>query len=307
MTPPTEKQPFSGSLSDPRTMRSLLEEAGFSFKKSLGQNFLINPTVCPRMAEAACGEAAGAPVGALEIGPGIGVLTAELCRRAERVVAIELDERLRPVLERTLGGFDNCQILFGDALRLDLHRILAERFAGMEVVVCANLPYYITSPLLMRLLESRLPVRSITVMVQKEAADRLCAPVGSRAAGAVTAAVAYYAEPELLFGVSAGSFLPAPRVDSAVLRLRIREKPPVEVADEAAFFALIKAAFAQRRKTLVNSVSSAGGIEKAALLAALEEIGLSPDVRAEKLTLSQLAALSNTLNGGGGIAEKQPV
>lgn len=295
MTFSPETHAFSDSLSDIRTVRSLLEEAGFSFKKSLGQNFLINPSVCPRMAEAACGEVRNAPVGALEIGPGVGVLTAELCRRADRVVAVELDERLRPVLGKTLGGFSNCRVVYGDAMRLDLRRLIAEEFAGMEVVVCANLPYYITSPLVMRLLESRLPVRSVTVMVQKEAADRLCAPVGSRAAGAVTAAVAYYAEPELLFGVSAGSFLPAPKVDSAVLRLRIRQTPPVKLEDEAAFFALIKAAFAQRRKTLVNSVSSAGGIEKDMLLAALAKIGLSLDVRAEKLTLAELAALSNAL------------
>lgn len=295
MTTSPEKHPFSGSLSDPRTVRALLEEAGFSFRKSLGQNFLINPGVCPRMAEAACEKTAGSPLGALEIGPGVGVLTSELCRRADRVVAIELDERLRPVLERTLGGFDNCRIVYGDAMRLDLHRILAEQFSGMEVVVCANLPYYITSPLIMRLLESRLPVQSITVMVQKEAADRLCAPVGSREAGAVTAAVAYYAEPELLFGVSAGSFLPAPKVDSAVLRLHIRKSPPVSVKDETAFFALIRAAFAQRRKTLVNSVSSAGGMEKAAVSGALAKVGLPHDIRAEKLTLPQFAELFNAM------------
>ncbi len=277
-------------LSNISTIRALLEEAGFSFKKSLGQNFLINPAVCPRMAKAACGDG---NVGALEIGPGIGVLTVELARCARKVVAIELDERLRPVLEKTLADCDNAKVFFGDAMRLDLADLIAREFSGMDVVICANLPYYITSPLVMRLLESRLPVRSITVMVQKEAAVRLCAPVGSRESGAVTAAVAYYARPEILFSVSAGSFLPAPKVDSAVIRLEVRTQPPVSVASEQNFFRFIKAAFAQRRKTLVNSVSSAGGVEKAAVAAALEVLGLSPTVRAETLTLEQMAALSD--------------
>lgn len=284
------------NLANSGAVRRLLEEAGFSFKKSLGQNFLINPSVCPRMAEAACASLdPDRPRGVLEIGPGVGVLTVELAERADKVVAVELDERLRPVLGKTLAGHPNASVVFGDAMKLDLRELIAREFAGMDVAVCANLPYYITSPMIMLLLESRLPVRSITVMVQKEAAVRLCARPGSREAGAVTAAVAYYAQPEILFTVSPGSFMPPPKVDSAVIQLGVRVEPPVAVADEKAFFALVRSAFAQRRKTLVNSVSAALPAEKGVLLAALDELGLPAAVRAERLTLEQFAALSNLL------------
>ncbi|MCI8361479.1 MAG: ribosomal RNA small subunit methyltransferase A [Clostridiales bacterium] len=289
------------NLANIGALRQLLDEAGFSFKKSLGQNFLINPSVCPRMAQAACDTLSpGRPQGILEIGPGVGVLTVELARLADKVTAVELDERLRPVLDKTLAGYPNAGVVFGDAMKLDLHDLIAREFAGMDVAVCANLPYYVTSPLLMRLLESRLPVKSITVMVQKEAAVRLCADPGSREAGAVTAAVAYYAQPRILFTVSPGSFLPPPKVDSAVIQLQVRAQPPVPVTDERAFFALVRAAFAQRRKTLVNSVSAALPADKAVLLAALEKLGLPAAVRAEKLTLEQLAALSNLLQPAAG-------
>lgn len=281
------------NLSNINTIKALLSEAGFSFKKSLGQNFLINPSVCPRMADAAC--EGKRPVGVLEIGPGIGVLTAELAKTADKVVAIEVDERLRSVLAKTLAEFDNANVIFGDAMKLNLRQIIGEQFPDMSVVVCANLPYYITSPIIMMLLESRLPIDSITVMVQKEAAERLCAKVGSREAGAVTAAVAYYCEPQILFGVSAGSFMPAPKVDSAVIRLNILEKPPVEVKDEKKFFSLIRAAFAQRRKTLVNSVSSTLPVAKGDIISALEQLEIVPTVRAEVLSLQQLADLSNLI------------
>lgn len=281
------------NLSNINTIKALLSEAGFSFKKSLGQNFLINPSVCPRMADAAC--EGKRPVGVLEIGPGIGVLTAELAKTADKVVAIEVDERLRSVLAKTLAEFDNANVIFGDAMKLNLRQIIGEQFPDMSVVVCANLPYYITSPIIMMLLESRLPIDSITVMVQKEAAERLCAKVGSREAGAVTAAVAYYCEPQILFGVSAGSFMPAPKVDSAVIRLNILEKPPVEVKDEKKFFSLIRAAFAQRRKTLVNSVSSTLPVAKGEIISALEQLEIVPTVRAEVLSLQQLADLSNLI------------
>lgn len=285
------------NLANSGTIRQLLEEAGFSFKKSLGQNFLVNPTVCPRMAQAACSTLS--PIskkGILEIGPGIGVLTTELARTADKVVAVELDERLKPVLSKTLADYPHASVIFADAMKLDLTRIIQEEFSDMEVAVCANLPYYITSPLLMRLLESRLPVRSITVMVQKEAALRLCASPGSREAGAITAAVAYYARPQILFTVSPGSFMPPPKVESAVMQLDIRDCPPVQVRNEKAFFALIRSAFAQRRKTLVNSVSATmAGVEKERLLQALEQLDILPSVRAEGMTLEQFAALSNLL------------
>jgi len=185
------------NLTDINVVRDVLSRHGFTFSKALGQNFLINPSVCPQMAE--CCGADGQ--GVLEIGPGIGVLTAELAKRAQKVVSLELDKRLLPVLAETLADFDNVTIVNDDVLKVDLRALLEEHFAGMEVCVCANLPYYITSPVIMRLLEERLPFCSITVMVQKEAADRLCAPVGSREAGAVTVAVQYYARAEKLFSV----------------------------------------------------------------------------------------------------------
>lgn len=173
-------------------------------------------------------------VGVIEIGPGIGVLTNELCALADKVVAVELDRRLLPVLEETLAEYDNIKVINADVLELDLQKLIEEEFAGMEVVVCANLPYYITSPVIMKLLEDKLPISAVTVMVQKEAARRICAPVGSRESGAVTVSVNYYAKPELLFDVSAGSFMPAPKVDSAVMRLDILDEPPVKT-DEKSF------------------------------------------------------------------------
>ena len=236
-------------LTNRSVIRDLLQRHVFTFSKALGQNFIINPSICPRIAEQG-GAAAG--VGVIEIGAGIGVLTAELARRAQRVVCIEIDSRLLPILSETLADFSNVSIVNKDVLKVDLPALIAREFAGMEVVVCANLPYYITSPILMALLEQRLPIRSVTVMVQKEAAQRICAPPGTRESGAISAAVWYYSQPRLLFPVSRGSFLPAPAVDSAVIRLDIRAAPPVAVADEALFFAVVRGAFGQRRKTILN-------------------------------------------------------
>ena len=276
-------------LSDISTIRAVLEKNGFHFSKALGQNFLINPSVCPRMA-ALSGAADCA--GAVEVGPGIGVLTWELSQVAKKVVSIELDKRLLPVLDETLADCDNVKILNADVMKLDLRRMIEEEFPGGEVAVCANLPYYITSPVIMRLLEERLPVASITVMVQKEAAERLCAHPGERACGAVSAAVWYYAEPEILFQVSRGSFMPAPNVDSAVIRLRIRRTSPVEVADEPFFFRVVRAAFAQRRKTAVNSIANTLGRSKQAVAAAFDVAGVPQNARAEALTLEDFAALT---------------
>ena len=278
-------------LTDAGYIRDLLDRHGFRFSKKLGQNFLINPSVCPRMAEA-CG--IGPEGGVLEIGPGIGVLTRELCRQAGRVVAIELDDRLPPVLAETLAGVDNLSFVWGDCMKLDLPALLQEHFGDRPVAVCANLPYYITSPIIMMLLESRLPVENITVMVQKEAAQRLCATPGTREAGAVTLAVQYYAEAETLFSVSRGSFMPAPNVDSAVIRLTVRKTPPCPVKDEAVMFRLIRAGFNQRRKTLLNSLTGAG-YTKERLSAAFGAAGIAPTARAEQLTLPQWAALANAL------------
>lgn len=278
-------------LTDMGYIRSLLERHGFRFSKKLGQNFLINPSVCPRMAEA-CG--CTPETGVLEIGPGFGVLTRELSLRAGKVVAIELDDRLLPVLAETLAGRDNVEIVSGDCMKLNLAELLRNRFGDRPVAVCANLPYYITSPILMNLLESRLPVTGITVMVQKEAAQRLCARPGTREAGAVTLAVQYYAQAETLFSVSRGSFMPAPNVDSAVIRLTVRREPPCAVRDEKQLFRLIRAGFGQRRKTLPNSLSAAG-FSREAILAALVASEISPTARAEELTLEQFAALSDHL------------
>lgn len=280
------------NLSDISVIRGLLAKHGFNFSKALGQNFLINPSVCPKIAELG---GANEETGVLEIGAGIGVLTAELARRAKKVVALEVDSRLLPLLDETLAEFDNAEVVFGDVLKLNLPQLIAEKFEGMKVVVCANLPYYITSPILMLLLESRLPLESITVMVQKEAAQRMCAAVGSRQAGAVTVAVDYYSQAEKLFDVSAGSFLPAPKVDSTVMRLTIRQTPAIEVENEKFFFKMVKAAFGQRRKTAANSISSGLNIEKQLVFDALEKTDLPQSVRAEALTMEQLAALSSAL------------
>lgn len=280
------------NLADKNEVSRLLSEQGFSFKKSLGQNFIIDGTVCPRMADAAC----DGDTGVLEVGPGAGVLTASLAERAKKVVAVELDERLRAVLNKTLAEYNNVEVVFGDIMKTDVETLIKERFSDCKrVCVCANLPYYITSPVIMHLLESRLPIDDIVVMVQKEAAQRLCARIGTRDAGAVTVAVQYYADAELLFEIPRDSFLPPPKVDSAVIRLSLRENPPVAVSDEAHFFRFVKACFAQRRKTLLNTVSSTMGIPKDKLSSTLEGLGINPTVRGETLTIEQMAEISNNL------------
>ena len=280
-------------LSDIGTIKDILSRHGFTFSKSLGQNFLINPSVCPRMAELS---GAGEGVGVIEVGPGIGVLTTELCSLADKVVAVELDKRLLPVLEETLSEHDNVKVVNDDILKIDLHKLIEEEFQGMDVVVCANLPYYITSPVIMKLLEDRLPICSITVMVQKEVAQKICAGAGNRKSGSISlVSVNYYAEPEMLFSVSAGSFMPAPKVDSAVLRLNILKKPPVKVDDEKKFFKVVKAAFSQRRKTLSNSLASGLSLPKAEVNAILENSSVPLNARAEQLKLEDFANIANNL------------
>ena len=285
-------------LTDISAVKDLLSRHGFTFSKALGQNFLINPSVCPRMAEAAVQRRSkDASVGVIEIGPGIGVLTKELLQRADKVAAIELDRRLLPVLDETLSEFDKLKIVNADVLTLDLHRLIEEEFADTEVVVCANLPYYITSPVIMKLLEDRLPVSSITVMVQKEAAQRLCAEPGSRDSSAITAAVRYYCDPTLLFHVSAGSFMPAPKVDSAVIQLRLHE-PPVHPKNEKIFFKVIRGSFAQRRKTVLNSLSSSLSLDKNAVRDILKAARVDETARAERLTLEDFSNISDALDEG---------
>ncbi len=279
-------------LTDINVIKRVLSRHGFSFSKALGQNFLIDPSVCPEMAERG---GAKSGTGVIEIGPGLGVLTVELAKRADKVVSVELDTRLIPVLAETLDGYRNVEVINADVLKTDLHKIIEEKFDGKKVNVCANLPYYITSPILMYLLESRLPVESITVMVQKEAADRLTAEVGSRQSGAITVAVNYYASAKVLFDVGRESFMPSPNVDSCVIKLDVRKEPPVKVENEAFFFSMVKAAFSQRRKTAANGISSGMGISKDKVSEALSLTGLSPTVRAEALTMEELAELSDNL------------
>ncbi len=278
-----------GRLTDRGVIRDVMERHGFTFSKSLGQNFIVNPSVCPRIAQ----EGGAAPgVGVIEIGAGIGVLTAELACRADKVVCVEIDRRLLPILAETLAEFSNITIVNADVMKTDLAALIAREFPGMEVVVCANLPYYITSPILMSLLEQRLPIRSITVMVQKEAAQRICAQPGTRDSGAISAAVRYYSQPWVLFPVSRGSFLPAPEVDSAVIRLDLHPTPPVAVADEATLFRVIRGAFGQRRKTVLNTLSAALELPKEETRALLEQAGVPATARAEALTLEQFAAIA---------------
>ena len=280
------------SLSDLATIRGILSRHGFRFSKSLGQNFLIDPSVCPRMARE-CG--AGERTGVIEIGPGVGVLTRELAMRAKKVVAVELDKRLLPVLAETLGDLDNVSVLNADILKVDLRALIGREFPGMEVLVCANLPYYITSPVIMRVLEEHAPVSSMTVMVQKEAAERICAQPGSRACGAVSVAVRYYAQPEILFQVPRESFMPQPGVDSAVIRLTLRGEPELPVRSEAAFFALVRAAFGQRRKTVLNAISAGLALPKQRVAQALSQTGVEQNARAEQLSMRQFAALSDAI------------
>ena len=294
------------NLSSPSEIKALLQKNGFNFSKALGQNFLINPSVCPRMAEAAIPDP---EYGVIEVGPGIGVLTVELAKRAQKVIAIELDERLYPILDETLADYPNAHVVPGDILEVDLHKLIAEEFtllddAGdpvldesgaprlMPLVICANLPYYITSPVIMKLLSEDLPIENLTVMVQKEAADRLCADVGTRAAGAVTVAIRYYAEAEQLFFVSKGSFLPAPKVDSEVIRLTLRKDVAgLSPEDADRFFKMVQAGFSQRRKTIMNSFSAALGMNKADLGELLDSVNVPRTARIEQLTMDQLLAV----------------
>ena len=282
------------NLTDIGTIKEILGRHGFHFSKALGQNFIVNPSVCPRMAEES---GIDESCGVIEIGAGIGVLTAELAKRAKKVVVIEIDTKLLPILDETLKDFDNIEIINQDVLKTDLAALIKEKFGGMPVYVCANLPYYITSPVIMALLESRLPIEAVTVMVQKEAAQRICAPVGSRLSGAVTVAVDYYADAQKLFDVSAGSFMPAPKVDSCVIRMDIRKTPEIEITDEELFFRMVHAAFGQRRKTAANSISAGSGIPKDVVIRAIEECGFEPSVRAEGLTMRELAMLSEKISG----------
>lgn len=278
------------NLTNISVVKDILSRHGFTFSKSLGQNFIVNPSVCPRIAEEG---GASSGTGVIEIGTGVGVLTAELAKRADKVVAIEIDDRLIPVLSETLSDFDNVKIINEDVLKVDLDKVIEEEFSGMDVYVCANLPYYITSPIIMSLLESRLNIRAITVMVQKEAATRLTAELGTRDVGAVTVAVRYYSEPKLLFNVSRGSFMPSPNVDSAVIRLDIKNEKKVD--DEKHFFKVVRAAFSQRRKTLSNSLSSGLSMDKKVITEAIKSVGLPESIRPEQLSMEDFINIAESV------------
>ena len=280
------------NLTDLGTIRALCEKHDFSLSKNFGQNFIVNPGICPRIVEAS---GIDESFGVLEIGPGIGVLTKELAARAKKVVSVEIDTRLPALLAETLADVPNVKIVLGDAMQVDLAALIREEFPGLRVAVCANLPYYITSPILMRLLEERLPIESITVMVQKEAGERITAAPGTRLSGAVSYAVSYYAQPRLLFSVQPGSFYPPPKVTSAVIRLALRSQPPVTTADEAGLFRLIRAAFSQRRKTAVNGISAGLALPKDRVTRAITAAGLDARVRPEQLTLQQFCDIQQAL------------
>ncbi len=274
------------------TVKALMEKHGIRFQKKFGQNFLVNEEIPMRIADE-CG--AGENDCILEIGPGIGTLTRELCAVAGKVVAVEIDGGLIPVLEETLADFDNVEVINSDIMKTDINKLFEEKFSGKDVYVCANLPYYITTPILMLLLESRLPFKKMTFMVQKEVADRLSSNSKEGDYGAVTASVSYYGKVEKLFNVSAGNFMPIPKVDSAVIQITLYEEPPVKVADEKLFFKVIKAAFEQRRKTLVNALSGKVDISKEDIISAVTVAGLDPNIRGERLDITQFARLSDEI------------
>ena len=280
------------NLCDELTIRMLLERHGFHFSKAMGQNFLIEGWVPRDIADAS---GADERTGVLEIGPGIGPLTAQLVHRAAKVASVELDVRLYPVLRETMSGADNFTLIEGDAMKLDFSQVIQEHFAGLRPILCANLPYNITTPILTKCVESRC-FDSLTVLIQKEVAERICARAGTAEYGAFTVLMQYYTDPQLLFTVPPTCFLPAPKVTSTVLRCVRRKEPPVAVRDEAFFFRVIKGAFLLRRKTLSNSLSAAlPGWDKAAIADAIAACGLPASVRGEALTLTEFAALTDAL------------
>lgn len=283
-------------LGNPTNTIAVLNRYGFSFQKKFGQNFLIDENVVEKIVRDA-GVTKDDFV--LEIGPGIGTMTQILCENAREVVAVEIDDKLIPILtEDTLSWYDNVTVIHEDILKLDIVKLANERNGGKPIKVVANLPYYITTPIIMGLFESHVPLDSITIMVQKEVADRMQVGPGTKDYGALSLAVQYYAKPQILLNVPASCFMPRPNVDSAVIQLTRYEKPPVEVADEHLMFRLIRASFNQRRKTMTNSVGNSPelSVSKEQMATALEKCGLSATVRGEALTLAQFAELANVLS-----------
>lgn len=283
---------MNNKLHIPRITKEIMKKYNFTLSKGLGQNFLIDGSVVENICEAA--EISQNDV-ILEIGPGIGTLTQYLCEKAKKVVAIEIDKDLIEIHKETLP-YDNLKIIYDDFMKIDLNKLFEEEFSGENVKVAANLPYYITTPIIMKLLEEKLPISSLTVMVQKEVAERFQSPPGSKVYGAISAVIQYYAKPEISFIVPSEVFIPQPKVDSAVIVMKIYDSPPVYVKDEKLFFSLIKGAFAQRRKTIINSISgSIPDMDKSKLKEILEILGYNPSIRGEKLGIEDFALISNHL------------
>ena len=279
-------------LGNPKNTIEVLQKYQFHFAKKFGQNFLIDTHVLDKIVRAA--EITPEDY-VLEIGPGIGTLTQYLCESAKHVFAVEIDDNLIPILQDTLSAYDNVTVIHNDVLKLDINKLVEEKCEGKRIKVVANLPYYITTPIIMGLFESGAPIDNITVMVQKEVAEKLTAPVGTREAGAITVAVQYYGTVTQLFSVSRGSFLPPPNVDSAVIQIQLGTPYAEQVADEKHFFQMVRSGFSQRRKTLVNALSATMGYEKAVVSKALTDCGLSETVRMESLSMEQLIALHRAL------------
>lgn len=277
---------------DVNQMKPLLAKHGFHFSKAKGQNFLIKSWVPALIAEQA---GVDESCGVLEVGPGIGPLTQQLCQRAKKVVAVELDTTLKPILDETMAGFDNLTLIFDNVMKTDLSSLVRKQFGELRPMACANLPYYITSPILTLLLESKL-FSSVTVMVQKEVAQRICAKSGSSDYSAFSVFCNYYAQPELLFDVSPDCFLPQPKVTSSVITLKTRQESVCEILDETLFFKVVRASFAMRRKTLVNGLSAGfAQFSKADLTQILEECGFDANIRGETLDIKGFAAIANTM------------
>ncbi|WP_079477414.1 16S rRNA (adenine(1518)-N(6)/adenine(1519)-N(6))-dimethyltransferase RsmA [Halobacillus salinus] len=283
------------AIATPTKTREILKKYGFSFKKSLGQNFLVDVNILKNIIEHA---GIDKEAGAIEIGPGIGALTEQLAIHAKDVVAFEIDQRLLPILDDTLGEYGNVSIINEDILKADVQKVIEEKFQpGQPVHVVANLPYYITTPILMKLLMARLPISSLTVMIQKEVADRMAASPNSKSYGSLSIAVQYYTEARVVMNVPKTVFQPQPNVDSAVLHLQMRKEPPVQVEDEDFFFDVTKATFGQRRKTLMNNLARhfKGTYEKEELRERLDDIGIDPKRRGESLSMEEFARLANRL------------
>ena len=281
-------------LTKPSVIKDLMQTFDTNFSKGLGQNFLINPAVLDSIAEAA--ECDGE--GVIEVGPGIGVLTAQLAQRAKKVVSVEIDSRLIDILNHTLADFDNVKIVNDDILKLNLPKLIQDEFdASLPVSVAANLPYYITTPILTMLLESGIPFKNIVIMVQKEVGMRICASPGGKDYGALTVLCNFYSEPEIVTHVPAGNFMPAPKVDSVVVKLKMRKESPVLLNDTKLFFTVVKAAFAQRRKTLENCLANFPGLNLSKQDAhnLLLKAGIEPGIRGERLSINEFAAIANLI------------